>query len=77
MKIQRLGSRTVVARSVMDYLYQNPIIDAEKLGEVADVSLPSAYKLLNDLEKMEILKKTTGGQRGRSYVFEDYLGLFR
>jgi Fic family protein len=76
-KIQNLGSRAAGAQKVMDYLYQNPIINAEKIGEVASVSLPSAYKLIKDLEKMEILKETTGGQRGRSYVFDDYLGLFR
>ena len=32
---------------------------------------------INDLEKLQILKEVTGGQRGRAYVFEDYLNLFR
>jgi hypothetical protein len=29
------------------------------------------------MEKIEILIEITGGKRGRMYVFEDYLKLFR
>ena len=39
--------------------------------------MPSAYKLIVDLEKLEILKEVTGSQRGRVYVFDNYLKLFR
>ena len=76
-KIQKLGSRATKAKKVIDYLYQRPIIDADKVGEVADISMPSSYKLISDLEKMDILKEVTGGKRGRTYVFENYLRLFR
>ena len=76
-EIQRLGSRVAKAKKVIDYLYQKPIIDAEKVSEVADISMPSSYKLISDLEKMNILKEVTGGQRGRTYVFDNYLKLFR
>ncbi|MBS3773977.1 MAG: Fic family protein [Bacteroidales bacterium] len=76
-EIQRLGSRVTKAKKVIDYLYQRPIIDAEKVSEVAEISMPSSYKLITDLEKMDILKEVTGGKRGRTYVFENYLRLFR
>jgi hypothetical protein len=39
--------------------------------------MPSAYKLIEAMEKIEMLKEVTGGQRGRMYVFENYLKLFR
>jgi hypothetical protein len=39
--------------------------------------MPSSYKLITDLERLNILKEMTGGQRGRMYVFEDYLKLFK
>ena len=77
IKIQRLGSRAVKAQKIANYLYQRPMINAEKVSEVADISAPSAYKLIVDLEKLEILKEITGGQRGRVYVFEKYLKLFQ
>ena len=76
-EIQRLGSRVAKAKKVIDYLYQRPIIDAEKVSEVADISMPSSYRLISDLEEMNILKEVTGGQRSRTYVFENYLSLFR
>jgi Fic family protein len=76
-EIQKLGSRATKAKKVIDYLYQRPIIDADKVGEVADISMPSSYKLISDLEKMDILKEVTGGKRGRTYVFDNYLRLFR
>ncbi len=76
-EIQRLGSRVAKAKKVIDYLYQRPILDAEKVSEVAGISMPSSYKLISDLEEMKILKEVTGGKRSRTYVFENYLRLFR
>ncbi|MCK4408387.1 MAG: Fic family protein, partial [Bacteroidales bacterium] len=69
IKIQRLGSRAANAQKITNYLYQRPMINAEKVSEVLGLSLPSSYKLIGELEKMEILKEITGGQRGRIYVF--------
>ena len=76
-KIQNLGRKGTNARKVVDYLYKRPMIDAEKVSEVAGISLPSSYKLISDLENLEILKEITGSQRGRTYVFKQYLRLFR
>jgi len=76
-KIQDLGRKAINAKKVVDYLYKRPMIDAEKVSEVAGISLPSSYKLISDLENLEILKEVTGSQRGRIYVFEQYLRLFR
>lgn len=77
LKIHGLGSRAVNAQKVIKYLFQRPIINVEKVSEIANVSIPSAYKLISELERIEILKEVTGGQRGRMYVFENYLKLFR
>lgn len=75
--IQSLGSRALKARKVIDYLYKRPIITADKVSEVASISMPSSYKLISDLEKLNVLKEKTGGQRSRVYVFDNYLNLFR
>ena len=77
MKIQKLGSRAANAQKITNYLYQRPSINADKVSETAKISLPSAYKLIADLEKLEILKEITGGQRGRVYVFDSYIQLFQ
>jgi len=77
LKIQSLGSRAANAQKVTNYLYQRPVIKVEKVSEIAEISMPSAYKLISELERIEILREFTGGQRGRIYVFDNYLKLFR
>ena len=75
--IQSLGSRAIKAGKVMDYLYKRPIITADKVSKVASISMPSSYKLISDLEKLNVLKENTGGKRSRVYVFDNYIKLFR
>jgi Fic family protein len=75
--IQTLGTRATNARKIANYLYQKPLINAEKVSEVADISFPSAYKLIADLERLGILKEITGGQRSREYIFDKYINLFQ
>ncbi len=77
LKIQSIGSRAANAQKITNYLYQKPVINAEKVSKISGLSMPSAYKLIETMEKINILKEVTGGQRGRMYVFEDYLKLFR
>ncbi len=74
--IQKLGSRALNAKKLVDYLYNRPMINAEKVSEIVGISMPSAYKLIVDLEKLDILKEVTGSQRGRVYIFDNYLRLF-
>jgi Fic family protein len=76
-QIQTLGSRTANAQKIVNSLYQRPMIDAAKVGEVAGISPASAYKLIADLEQFGILKEITGGKRGKTYLFDDYLQLFK
>lgn len=76
-QLQTLGSRTANAQKVMHKLYQRPVINAARVGKAAGVSPASAYKLIADLEKLGILKEITGGKRGKLYVFNTYLKLFK
>lgn len=75
-QLQQLGSRASNARKVVLYLYQRPIVDAAKVGEVAGISPASAYKLIAELERFGVLKEITGGKRGKHYIFNDYVQLF-
>ena len=75
--LQELRSRAANAQKIVDYLYKRPVINAEKVSEIARISMPSAYKLITDLESLNILHEITGGQRGKTYIHENYLKLFR
>jgi Fic family protein len=76
-KIQTLGSRTVNAQKILHYLYKHPLIDAAKVGKIAEISPASAYKLIVDLERLGILKEMTGGKRSKMYLFATYMQLFQ
>ena len=76
-QIRTLGSRTANAQKIVNHLYQRPIVDAAKVGELAEISAASAYKLVADLEQFGILKEITGGKRGKIYAFDAYLQLFK
>ena len=77
MKLKSLGNRNVNARKVVDYLYTQPVIDVSKVEEIIKKSNVTAYKLISDLEQLEILKEISGAQRNKLYVFKDYLDLFK
>lgn len=75
-KIQTLGSRSNNAQLIINYLFQRPIIEVQKAIELTKLSAPSAYKLIDDLEKLEIINEITGSKRGKLYLFRDYTKLF-
>jgi len=77
VKLRSLGNRASNAQKVLNYLYQKPIVNSAIIGDVTGLSVASAYKLASDMEKMGIFKEVTGGQKGKLYLFEDYMKLFR
>lgn len=57
-------------------LYGHLLIEVNKVMEIPGVSQRTAYYLIDDLEKLRILKEITGGKRDRLNVFDDYIKLF-
>lgn len=76
-KIQTLGARTSNARVVVSQLYMRPLINVQKVSDLTELSLPSAYKLVNELESLGVLKEITGAKRGKKYWFQEYIELFK
>src|SRR5690606_6871751 len=72
LKIQTLGSRAHNAQKVLKYLLKHPMVEVRKVEEVAEVSRRTAYNLIDDLERLEILKEITGSKRDKLYVFDNY-----
>jgi len=77
MKIQALGARTSNARAVINQLYLRPLITVQKVADLTKLSLPSAYKLVDELEQLGILTEITVAKRGKQYWFDDYIKLFK
>lgn len=77
LKLQGLGSRSSNATIIINHLFQRPIIDAKIAQQITKLSLPSVYKLIKELEDLKILDEITGSKRGKLFVFNDYLELFK
>ncbi|MDD4374722.1 MAG: Fic family protein [Bacteroidales bacterium] len=75
--LKPMGSRGKDARKVINQLYGQPVTDVVQVAAIIGKSNVSAYKLIADLEKIDILKEITGGQRDRIYVFDQYVNLFQ
>lgn len=76
LKIQTLGSRAVRANLAMNKLFQKPVTDAALIAKATRLSHASVYKLIRDFERLGILTEYTGNQRGRFYLFQEYINLF-
>ena len=75
-RINTFGSRHGDAKKVVEAMYSNPVIDVDFVMSIIEKSNVSSYKLIADLEKLEILREITGGQRRRIYIFQEYMALF-
>lgn len=76
-KLSGIGARSADAYKVVEHLYNNPIVDAQTVAKIIDKTPKSAYKLINTLEELVIVKEITGSHRGRLYLFKDYIDLFK
>ncbi len=76
-KIKTLGTRQTKAQLVLNYLYQKPTLNAQVVQKIIGSKTATAYKLIEDLVRLKIIVETTGFQRNKTYIFEDYLKLFK
>jgi DNA-binding MarR family transcriptional regulator len=62
---------------LVKYLYSKPIAEVNEIAEALAINISTAHRLVQDFEKLGILKEQTGYKRNRVFVFEDYLNLFK
>lgn len=74
--IDALGRRAGNAKKLIRALYVRPLTDADRAAKVTGLSMTAAYKLIEEMERVGILTEFTGAQRGRRYLFEEYVRLF-
>ncbi len=71
------GSRAGAIQMVLEYLYKKPVITASIVSSITKQSLATSYSIVSDMEELGILKENTGGKRNRSYIFINYINLYR
>ena len=76
-KIISLGGRAESASHLLRSLYSKPKMGVNEVSSVLGVSYVTANDLVKDLEKLGMLRETTGHSRNRSYALYEYLELFK
>ncbi|MBN4052093.1 Fic family protein, partial [Cytophagaceae bacterium AH-315-L13] len=76
-QITMLGKRLPKAIELFNYLYTKPVIVSSEVAKNLKVNITTAHRLIQDFEKLKILKEKTGFKRNRIFVFEEYLSLFQ
>ncbi len=71
------GKRANNASTLLQYLFQKPVIQVNKVKDITKSSYKTANDLVNEFVRLEILKEMTGQHRNRTFIFQDYIKLFK
>lgn len=74
-KIETLGRPATSALRVHQLLQQKPIIAIPDAARETGMSAPTVAKSIQHLRDLGLLREITGKQRGRIFVYSDYLGI--
>lgn len=61
---------------LLSALFQRPLVNVNYVVDVADVTFPTANRLVARFEELGLLREVTGQRRGRRFRYEPYLRLF-
>ena len=64
-----------IAVGILEQLFYTPTISIARIAERFKVSYQAASTLVAQLEKVQILRETTGRKRDKRYVYSDYLNI--
>ena len=76
-EIQSWKPHAASGLALFRHLFKTPVVDAKMVGDVSAISPPTAYKLIARFVEAGLLKEITGAKRGRLFLFDPYLSLFK
>lgn len=76
-RIYSLGKKVNTAKKLLDYLFSQPIVDAETVAIQTGLSSVASYRLIEDFKRLNIFKEITGAKRNQIFMFEEYFTLFK
>ena len=76
-RIQSFGKRGRHGQLLLASLFSKPILNVKDIQEITGLSPKAAYDLVEAFLESGILKETTGYQRNRVFIFEEYVRMFR
>ena len=76
-RIVTLGKRAPKAQILFQYLFTQPVVRPDDVAKITETSLVTAYKLINDFERLHILQTIGDAQRNKLYIFNEYFKVFK
>ncbi len=74
-RIERLGRPAASALRVHQRLQRHPLVSVPEAARDLRLSPPTVANAIRRLERLGILRETTGKQRGRLFVYDAYLAI--
>lgn len=74
--LPKLGRRQQAGITVLNILYQSPVMNVKNLMEITKMNYATANRLINDLVELKILDELADFKRSRMFLFSDYFKLF-
>jgi Fic family protein len=74
-KIDVLGVRSDGVKKIFQALQRSPYLTAAQASRLSGVSFPTALNALQSLESLGLLQEITGKQRGKIYLYSQYVRL--
>lgn len=74
--ISSLGRQAPSALKLLQGLYRQPIVNANNVAEITNLTRQAAYGLMNKFSHLGILHKIDGRQKITSFKHRDYLNIF-
>ncbi|MBI3246543.1 MAG: Fic family protein [Deltaproteobacteria bacterium] len=75
MIMQQLSS-TANGLKLLDYLFERPLLSIRMVAQHLNCSYGTAGSIIQQLEKLNILREITGQQRNRLFRYDPYIALF-
>lgn len=69
------GKSTATVLTIHTYLQRHPVANTTRIREACGVSLPTVLRALTTLESLGLIKETTGKERHKVFVYQDYLDI--
>ena len=73
---EKLGRRSSSGLKLLNYLFENPVINVKAVEAACGVSTKTANELVTAFEENKWLKQLNESPRYRTFAFELYLNLF-
>lgn len=75
-KIRLFGKRLKNGHDFLDYLFEKPVVNIKDVQAVTGLSNKAANDLVQLFVEHGILVETTGYQRNRVFIFDEYMKMF-